>query len=199
MVVRAVLLATMCFSANVFAENLGSFGPTYPIKERAIDEVLAEKLSQITPEQKRKLDEKIRSIFEEKMQSPTSVDLPRNAQYHSRLFNPSIVLSEDIKDHNENVLIKAGSTVNPLDHTRLGNDLLFYDATDPQQLAWAEKQTANGTHILIKGSPLKLMEKWQQRIYFDQGGKLSKRFGLTGVPSKISQSGKMLRIEACVP
>ena len=42
---------------------------------------------------------------------------------------------------------------------------------------------------------LDLMRQWQTRIYFDQGGILTAKFGITQVPAVIVQDGDRLRIE----
>ena len=68
------------------------------------------------------------------------------------------------------------------------------DGDDPDQLAWALKQTVNAKLILVKGAPLELMKARQRRFYFDQGGKLTERFGIRSVPARVRQQGRLLEI-----
>ena len=46
----------------------------------------------------------------------------------------------------------------------------------------------------MKGAPLELMKARQRRFYFDQGGKLTQKFGIKAVPARVRQSGRMLEI-----
>ena len=88
----------------------------------------------------------------------------------------------------------AGTKVNPLDSVGLRADLLFLDGDDPDQLAWALKQGADAKLILVKGAPLELMKARQRRFYFDQGGKLTERFGIRSVPARVRQQGRLLEV-----
>ena len=49
--------------------------------------------------------------------------------------------------------------------------------------------------ILINGAPLELMRKHKVRLYFDQNAMMSRTFDLLKTPSRISQDGRMLKIE----
>src|SRR3546814_21118869 len=72
--------------------------------------------------------------------------------------------------------------------------LLFLDGDDQDQLTWALKQDANAKLILVKGAPLELMTARQRRFYFDQGGKLTERFGIRSVPARVRTQGRVLEI-----
>jgi conjugal transfer pilus assembly protein TraW len=39
------------------------------------------------------------------------------------------------------------------------------------------------------------MEDFDATCYFDQGGKLIKKFGITQVPARVSQDGNRLKVE----
>jgi len=73
------------------------------------------------------------------------------------------------------------------------------DGRDAKQLEFSKKITAASDRpvklVLIAGEPLELMRKWKMTIYFDQGGKLTKRFAITQVPAIVRQEGKRLRID----
>ena len=49
--------------------------------------------------------------------------------------------------------------------------------------------------ILVKGSPLKLQRKEKIWIYFDQGGILTSKLGITQVPALVVQEGLQLKIK----
>ncbi len=40
-----------------------------------------------------------------------------------------------------------------------------------------------------------LTKAWKTQVYFDQRGTLSKRFGITAVPTVISQQGAYLQVD----
>ena len=109
-------------------------------------------------------------------------------------FDPTITLAADIRGAKGELIHAAGTRVNPLDSVGLRADLLFLDGDDPDQLAWALKQDANAKLILVKGAPLELMKARQRRFYFDQGGKLTERFGIRSVPARVHQQGRLLQV-----
>ena len=109
-------------------------------------------------------------------------------------FDPTITLAADIRGAKGELIHAAGTRVNPLDSVGLRADLLFLDGDDPDQLAWALKQDANAKLILVKGAPLELMKARQRRFYFDQGGKLTERFGIRSVPARVRQQGRLLEV-----
>ena len=91
-----------------------------------------------------------------------------------------------------------GTQVNPLDSVPLRAELLFFDGDDPDQLAWALRQSPNAKLILVRGAPLKLMKARQRRFYFDQGGKLSTHFAIRAVPARVRQQGRLLEVSEIV-
>ena len=48
--------------------------------------------------------------------------------------------------------------------------------------------------MLLAGRPLDLMRTHGRPFFFDQRGRLSKRFGLRATPSLVAAEGSMLRI-----
>ena len=58
----------------------------------------------------------------------------------------------------------------------------------------AIKSKPNAKLILVKGAPLELMKARQRRFLFDQGGKLTERFGIRSVPARVRQQGRLLEI-----
>lgn len=53
--------------------------------------------------------------------------------------------------------------------------------------------------ILVAGRPLELEDQLQHKIYFDQAGVLTSKFGIQFVPAIVEQEGKELKIvEICI-
>lgn len=111
-----------------------------------------------------------------------------------------MVTQKDIVDATGKVLYRRGTKVNPLDYIGWNTYLLFVDGRDEKQLAFSKKIVATSDRpvkiVLVAGEPLALMRKWKSSVYFDQGGKLIKRFAITQVPAIVRQEGKRLRIDA---
>jgi len=120
--------------------------------------------------------------------------------YH---FDPTIILKEDITTLDGQVIGRAGQRFNPLDYTSMRQRMIFFDGDVEAQVSWAEAELASGeglvSPILIGGPVLDLTRAWERQIYFDQGGKLTGRFGITQVPARVSHDGDLLLIEEVTP
>ena len=186
---------TQAESINRLIIDHGKQAHTFPIKERSLLEYIKEQLEKANNAGKiKELQEQYAKKAKEKILHPTPVHGITNTT-NSRIFyfDPTYLQKEDIKDHKGNILIKSGTTVNPLDHLSWGKPLLFIDGTSKEQLNWAMAQ--EGKITLVKGAPIDLYKQYNRWFYFDQGGLITSKFGITGVPARISQKGKRLKIE----
>jgi conjugal transfer pilus assembly protein TraW len=63
-------------------------------------------------------------------------------------------------------------------------------------MAWALRQgdDAHVSIILVSGSPFERMRALRRRIWFDQGGVLTARFGIAHTPAWVRQQGKVLLV-----
>ena len=57
----------------------------------------------------------------------------------------------------------------------------------------------NAKLILTSGSPFALMKARQRRFFFDQGGKLTAKFGIRHTPAVVEQAGRVLKVTELVP
>ena len=125
--------------------------------------------------------------------------LERARKARSFYWDPSIRVDRDIKDAEGKVVVRAGTTVNPLSQMSLSKDLLFFDASDPAQVKFARAEIAKRDGlvkpILTAGKPFDVMRDWKQKVYFDQGGSLVRKLGIVRVPSIVKQEGLKLRID----
>ena len=198
------ILLLISFTTQATVYDLGVVGQTYEIAEPDMLEGFYNKLRQAEADGKMaEVEERMKERFIAHANRPKGVVLPRTQTHRVHYFDPSIVLSQDIVDHEGNVLWPSGTTVNPLDYVSMTQQWLFFDADDPEQAAWAHdylKRYPNQVRpILTQGAVLELTEAWQIRLYFDQHGKYVEKFGIRTVPSLISQEGKKLRIDEIVP
>ena len=81
--------------------------------------------------------------------------------------------------------------------------LLLLDGDDREQVDWALAQANTSIWgakiILVSGAPFELEQEIQQPVYFDQRGLITAKFGVTSVPARIRQEGRMLRVEEVAP
>lgn len=124
----------------------------------------------------------------------------RAMRNRSRLFDPTIVLTDNVKDDEGNIVALAGSAVNPLKYLGLRKEYVLIDGNDRAQVAWATQRTRTvptpQVLILTAGSPSRLMREHPGiPFFFDQAGRITKRFAITVVPSIVRQSGLQVEIQ----
>nr|WP_301334276.1 type-F conjugative transfer system protein TraW [Solimonas sp. SE-A11] len=203
--IKAASLAVLfaCCSASI-AEDLGAVGPTWPIQERDLVQVMQERAA---VKQRSGEIEQLQGALQKRAKAyadrPTRLGLARAAQVRSWTLDPAVSVPYDIKDASGKVLIPAGTRVNPLDRMALSRKLVFLDADDPEQLAWLGRRAAvfRDRHkvILTGGSISQATEILGGRVWFDQTGKLVQEFGIKAVPAIVAQDGRLLRIQEIPP
>jgi len=177
------------------AKDLGVQGVTFEVKEQSLLGMIYAKLKSL--ESTNKLIEHQKEIQERvklSIENPQPVvGVTKAISYTSRIYDPSIIIDEDIKDHKGNFIARKGTHVNPLDHQSFGKPLILIQGDDEPQVSWALKQDAK--IVLVSGKPLQLARDHKKMFYFDQGAILSNKFGIKAVPARISQKDKKLLIE----
>ena len=105
-------------------------------------------------------------------------------------FDPTIEVTEDLKDQKGKIFARKGDKHNALDYIKYSKVLLFIDGEDEEQIEWAKLKLLKHKKvkiILVKGKPLNLQERLKRPIYFDQYGIITKRVGVKQVPAKVWQ------------
>jgi conjugal transfer pilus assembly protein TraW len=191
----------MVAAATARAEELGVIGPVYPIGEESALDTILNKLKQKerTGELKKFQQAAIkRSINAAK--NPVPVDGLVTAQARrQRLIDPSVSYDKAVTTDEGQIVVPAGSKINPLLVTSLSKKLVFFDGRDQAQTEAVRKMVLKYSTrvkpILVAGSWYDTSKAWKTQVFYDQQGKLSKRFGIAAVPSVISQQGAMLLLE----
>jgi len=183
------------------AKNLGVIGPVYPIAEpNLLDVILAKLRTADASGELNRLQHEAQHRARQAIESPRPLTAVTKAQRpRSFHFDPSIVIPTPITDADGKVIVAPGTRVNPLDTVSLSKRLLFFDARDIEQekraRALLDQHRGHVKLILTGGSTLDLMRRWQQPVFFDQGGVLVTKLGIQHVPALVSQDGKRLRID----
>lgn len=192
-----VLLVTLLCATLAQADTIG---PTYPIVEKDMLEEIERSLrekernGEIARLQNEAIERSKRSI-----ENPAYVDLPRATRARTFHYDPSIRVQDTIYDHEGRVVAAAGTLVNPLTYVSMSQHLLFFDGTDPVQVAMVNQLHAHYGEqvklILTKGQPLEMTRQRKAQVYFDQGASLIRKLGISAVPTLVSQEGMLLRLD----
>ena len=184
------------------AESLdfGVMGEVFPILEQNLIEVILQKLQKLQADGKLEVYQKqIQDRVKNGIERPNPVkDVVHTQTPRSYTFDPSIVVTKDLKDQNGNVFYKSGTKVNPLTIRPMTKPLLLIDGDSTDHLTWAFKMLKTyplAKIIFVKGAPLKIMKEIGLTVYFDQQGVICKRFGIKQVPALISQKDDLLLIQ----
>lgn len=194
------LLACVC-AAPLFcqAKVLGTYGTVYQITEPDLETVIKQTLEKdqqdgtIARIQSEGRDKIIQHI-EHPDPVPGIVTATRS---HAWLIDPTFTEKQPVVALNH-TLIPKGFSYNPLQYGNLQHKYLFADARDPKQEALALKflrDNLTNRVVLTGGSYADMSRKIHRQVFFDQGGNLTKRLGITEVPAFLSQDGLKLKID----
>lgn len=204
---KALVLICTLLSTFAMAKDLGKVANTFEIVEEPFSQMMKRKLEQVDMEQERK---KMESIARDRVENPIPVaGIIESQESRTFYFDPTYTLEKDAVLPCGKVLHKAGTRVNPLDHMDLNRRLFFVDSRKENQIEWLEKQLNNPITnqkeiiedrvILVGGSVFKLKEKLGEqhadKVYFDQSGELTTKFGIKAVPAIARQEEKKIRID----
>lgn len=198
---RAFLLPlALALAGPVQARDYGQQGTVFPVIERdLLEQIHARLIAMEQSGETKRLNEELKRRTVARVERPEPVaGLVRAEAARQWMFDPTITLETDIRGSKGELIHARGTRINPLDSVELRADLLFFDGDDPDQLAWALRQSPGAKLILVRGAPLQLMKARQRRFYFDQGGKLSAHFAIRAVPARVRQQGRLLEVSEIV-
>lgn len=195
--IAAVWLAGVLDAAYpVSAKDLGVLGETWPIGE---PDLLAQVESELLEMQRSgelaRRDEEARARARAHLEAPPRVPgIVAALEPRTWLYDPAIVVREDVVAPDGAIIAAAGTRIEPLAHRPMTQTLLFIDGTRSVEVEWALAQVAPTKIVLLAGRPFDLARTHRRAFYFDQNGVLAQRFGLNATPSRIRQEGLKLRI-----
>lgn len=179
------------------AKDFGVQGHIFEIIEQDFFEVINAKLEAADWN---KFNQKIQNKTKDYIENPTKVTgIKRAKEAKEYFYDPTYTLTQDIRDHTGKLIHRQGTKVNPLEFTSLRDALLFIDGDDKNQIEFALEQYKQNQEklkiILVKGFPLKLQRQEKIWIYFDQGGILTSKLGISEVPALVTQEDLKLKIK----
>jgi conjugal transfer pilus assembly protein TraW len=198
---KVVLLVLLLPFFNAIGDDLGTHGVTFPIIEPDMILEIKLKLENLkTSGQIDKMNEQFKNKAMDYVNRPTPLkNIKHTIVAREWLFDPAVLVKDDLKDQSGKIFHKAGSRVNPLDYINLTNVLIFIDGDSKEHINYAREQNikyqGHTKIILVNGHITNLMKRFKTRFYFDQEGTLTRKFGITSVPAIVSQEAKALKIK----
>ncbi|MDV0787442.1 type-F conjugative transfer system protein TraW [Citrobacter amalonaticus] len=193
-------LLLLTLSASSGAKDLGTWGNVFEPAEQDMLTFIQSRLKGM--EQSGELERLQREATErvkEHAVRPTPVEgLSPATEYRSFSWDPTFTVKETITDMKGNVIARKGDKVNPLDKVPFSQVLYFIDGDDKKQLEWTRQQIASQTDfkiILVKGNIKETSDALNERIFFDQSGVLTRKFGFEHIPARISRDGRVMKVE----
>ncbi|EHD1641340.1 TPA: type-F conjugative transfer system protein TraW [Escherichia coli] len=186
----------LLISLPLAAKDLGVQGDLWPVQEQSMLSMIKQRLKSM--EASGELADMQAQFKERVVQNtlrPKSVEgLQTDTQSHTHRVDPTVSVAADMADQNGRLFARKGQRINPLETVSLPGPLYFLDADDKRQTDWLKQQPVelNRKVILVKGNIREATRALNTRIYFDQDGTLSRRFGLTWIPAVVRQDGNTL-------
>jgi conjugal transfer pilus assembly protein TraW len=186
----------------VMAKDLGTWGELYPITEQDMLTTIQNRLKAMedSGEMAREQEAFKKRVIENTLRPKPVAGLHIAQENSTHYIDPSLTVSEDLKDHEGRIFARKGQVINPLDTVPFTETLYFIDADNPEQLAWMKAQkpgTLTYRVILVNGDVREATKALDTRIYFDQDGTLSQKFELKAIPARVTlaEDRRRLRVD----
>lgn len=190
---------TLFFSSFCFSQDFGVEGATFPIQETDALTLIENRLHQA--QENGEIDAMNQLFAKNAIKSanrPKPVNGLINAQvYRTFLVDMSKTMTQTIYDHEGNVVVEAGTVINPLKIRTVRQHLVFIDGDNEEQVKYAIAYSKEHPTkmIMTKGAVFKVGIKHNVRFYFDQSGENVRNFNITALPSVVYQDGLAMRVE----
>lgn len=196
------LLLILLFPGSVLAKDLGTWGELHPIAEQDMLTTIQNRLKVMedSGEMAREQEAFKQRVIANTLRPKPVEGLTLAQENTTHYIDPSLTVSEDLKDHEGRIFARKGQVVNPLDTVPFTDTLYFIDADNPEQLAWMKAQkpgTLTYRVILVNGDVREATKALDTRIYFDQDGTLSLKFALKAIPARVTlaEDRRRLRVD----
>jgi conjugal transfer pilus assembly protein TraW len=205
---KVLLCSIVLLPISARATDFGTQGASFKVIEEPFIQMMKKRMEKVDIEAEK---EKIQTRAKRSVETPTPINSIKSA-VENRIFyfDPSYTLDKDAVLPCGKILHKAGATVNPLEHMELNRRMFFIDGRNQEQVEWLKEQlktpkTKAGSQIiedrviLVGGSVFKIKEELGEdhsdKVYFDQAGELTTRFGIKASPAVVVQEDLRLKIE----
>ncbi len=168
--------------------DYGLYGRVYPIREEDILKVFVSKQKEVEERLKERL-----SGIRKRMLVLTKYDGRFEHAREERVYyiNPKLILTEDIYDHQGNILFPGGAVFDPTKYVKLGRYVII-DGNSQKQVEFALKGDFKKI-ILISGDLERLIKTYKRPFYF-ANDELIERFKIKRVPAVIEGEGEYVKV-----
>lgn len=171
------------------ARDFGVLGHTWEIEEEDMIEVIQRRLGECSE------DEFFAKMQKAKNYIPKPVQgIGESVETRVFFFDPTVTVNQDIFDDKGNIVVPKGTVYNPMEKIPAVKTLLFFDGSNKNHVDWAERLDREAVWVLVRGNPILLAEERERDVKFDQGGVLTRKFGIRNVPAIVEKKGHRLRI-----
>lgn len=187
-------------TAGAGAKDLGTWGNVFEPQEQDMLVFIQKRLQSMeqSGELNQLRNEAVERVKRNAVRPPPVAGLTPAEKYRAFSYDPTFTVNETITDMQGNIIARKGDQVNPLDRVPYSQTLYFLDGDNREQVAWMKQQLAGATDfkiILVKGNIKETSDALNERIYFDQAGVLTTKFGFEHTPVRITRDGRVLKIE----
>jgi conjugal transfer pilus assembly protein TraW len=184
----------------VNAKDLGVHGQVYAIAEdNLLDILMARAQAEVDTGKWNERVEQWKNQAKKQAARPSGIKLPRALKTDSHLYDPSVILPQDVKDSSGQIIRPKGTQANPLNYISMTRTLVFIDGDDHQQVDWmmalTDEQPDRYKVILTQGNVLDLAKSLDRRLFFDQQQIYSNKLAIKTLPAVVYQQGLYLRID----
>jgi type-F conjugative transfer system pilin assembly protein TrbC len=184
-------LVSLSYAISRFSEELkdyGLYGRVYPIREEDILKFFASKQKDVEERLKERLPE-----IRKRMLVLTKYDGRFEHAKEERVYyiNPKIILTEDIYDHQGNILFPGGTVFDPTKYVRLGRYVII-DGNSRKQVEFALK--GDFRKIILVSGDLERLIKTYKRPFYLANDELIERFRIMRVPAVIEGEEGYVRV-----
>ena len=187
--------------------DYGTRGNTYPVQETDFIEEMQKRMAQI--DWKAQREKSIQGYWQ---RHGDFVSLPEASQDVTVRFDPSIVVTQDIRLPDGNLLAQKGQRINPQQVMPMAKAYIFFDATRKRQISKAKEigreMGAQGKPVVYIASRIDAERGWDhlKELEGEFGmpvslltKQLGERFHIKRLPSLVKGDGDMLSISEYRP
>lgn len=200
LIIAGLLPVLLSVTLAAGARDLGTWGNMFPIMEPDLLDFIQHRLT--TMQQNGQLDklkeEAIARVKAHAVRPPPVAGLTPARDSREWDYDPTFTVGQTITDMQGHVIARKGDKVNPLDKVAYDETLYFIDGDNKDQMGWVRKQIQGQTNfkiILVNGNIKDTSDALDERIYFDQAGVLTTKFGFQHTPVRITRDGRQLKVE----
>lgn len=190
------MIFLLCLPIACFSKNIGVYGSIYEIAEPNLIDVIQKKI----------LDLKKKGILQKKTKEAIEINFTRpnrvasvsnlgNKKPKTWIFDPTIIVRNNIYGSDGALVAKAGTKINPLLQMDFDETLIFLDGDNEKEMQWAnifiksQKVNRNNIKLILTGGDVRDASAYlHEQTYFDQLGHLCKRFGIHHTPTIVTQA-----------